>query len=135
MVAIHPAQRSIGTSFFGNCHPIVTERGQHKGMTRQKIPSIRCPRCNSDALYRFGRTKGGSQRYRCLLCGTQFIKEPKRIRLIDRPICSVCGRKMYLYKRNGEVRFRCSGYPACKTYLKTEKGVWPHDFLHPRDPR
>jgi ssDNA-binding Zn-finger/Zn-ribbon topoisomerase 1 len=40
----------------------------------------------------------------------------------ERPLCPECGRPMYVYKKeNDALRFRCSGYPVCKSYKKLEK--------------
>ena len=80
---------------------------------------IRCPECNSGALYKFGRTKWGKQRFQCLMCDRQFTLGAQRAEIKDRPACPQCGAIMHSYMKEGEVtRFRCSSYPACKTYLK-----------------
>lgn len=83
---------------------------------------LRCPRCDSEALYRYGKTRHGKQRFRCLMCGRQFGDGAKD-ELKIRPSCPVCGKKMHIYRKgHSEVRFRCSAYPSCKTFEKIETG-------------
>jgi transposase-like protein len=81
--------------------------------------SINCPICNSDVLYKYGKTLEGKQRYQCLLCGRQFVMESARKNIENRPTCPKCGARMHLYmKVNDSLRFRCASYPECKTYMK-----------------
>ena len=85
---------------------------------------IRCPGCGSDAFNRYGRVRYGKQRYSCLSCGRQFLESGARVPMKDRPQCPACGKHMHVYARNGDVvRFRCSNYPDCKTFLKREQEV------------
>jgi len=79
-----------------------------------------CPNCKATALNRYGRIASGKQRYLCLVCGRQFVESPGRRELpVPRPECPVCGRSMHTYIRAaGFIRFRCSCYPECKTYLR-----------------
>jgi transposase-like protein len=82
---------------------------------------IKCPDCGSEAYYRYGRTMNGKQRARCLMCGRQFIIGSGRQRVKNRPDCPRCGKMMHLYKKEqNSLRFRCSGYPTCKTYAKID---------------
>ena len=79
----------------------------------------RCPCCGSQAIYRYGRIKNGKQRYLCIMCGRQYTPDKERHEISNRPTCSVCGKPMNCYKREvRSLRFRCSGYPRCKTYKK-----------------
>ncbi|MGO9019876.1 MAG: transposase [Syntrophobacteraceae bacterium] len=81
-----------------------------------------CPRCGSDAAYRYGKTRQGRQRFWCLICERQFTDLKPKPELAERPVCRACGRKMHVYGRHLEVvRFRCSGYPHCRNYLKILK--------------
>ncbi|MDR3568529.1 MAG: hypothetical protein P4L43_10925 [Syntrophobacteraceae bacterium] len=81
-------------------------------------PPLKCPRCDSEALYRYGKTRHGKQRFRCLMCGRQF-GDGTRSELKTRPVCPACGKKMHIYRKGpAEIRFRCSAYPACKTFQK-----------------
>ncbi len=80
---------------------------------------IQCPSCSADATYKYGRIKTGKQRYLCLMCNKQFTPGAKKSMVQGRPICRVCGKPMNVYKLEGDViRFRCSGYPICKTFKK-----------------
>jgi len=80
---------------------------------------ISCPACGSEALYKYGKTKVGRQRYLCLICGKQFSSFAKKQEVLGKPLCPECGSTMHLYKIEGElIRFRCSNYPACKTFKK-----------------
>jgi predicted RNA-binding Zn-ribbon protein involved in translation (DUF1610 family) len=84
----------------------------------------KCPRCNSEASYKFGKTRHGKQRFRCLLCGRQF-GNTARDELKERPLCCACGQKMHVYKKDaGAVRFRCSGYPLCRSFAKLERSEY-----------
>jgi ssDNA-binding Zn-finger/Zn-ribbon topoisomerase 1 len=83
-----------------------------------KEPSGRCPRCGSEAVYKYGKTRHGKKRFRCVVCDRQFGENP-RIELKDRPVCQACGRKMHVYRKDPNVvRFRCSGYPRCRNFVK-----------------
>jgi transposase-like protein len=82
---------------------------------------LACPDCGSDALYRYGRTHSGKQRYRCILCGRQFVEEGFRVRVDNRPDCPKCQSPMHLYMRGkGVTRFRCADYPSCRTFVKVD---------------
>ncbi|MCU0589682.1 MAG: hypothetical protein MUF52_16225 [Syntrophobacteraceae bacterium] len=95
------------------------------------IETIMCPACHSEAFYRYGRTRQGKQRFLCLLCGRQFTVDRKRIEVHDRPACPACGSPMHAYKREHDgIRFRCSEYPLCRTFLKTKNGSG-HELLRP----
>ena len=82
----------------------------------------KCPRCSSDALYKFGKTKNGKQRYRCQVCNRQFVTGKYRIEINKRPNCRSCGKPMYIYMRSDTfIRWRCSDYPKCRTFHKLKK--------------
>lgn len=91
-------------------------------MTTLQIPienAVSCPICDSEAIYKYGKTKTGKQRYQCLMCGRQFSYDAKKQEIKGKPICPVCGNTMHLYKIEEDViRFRCSDYPVCKTFRK-----------------
>ncbi len=80
---------------------------------------IRCPDCNSDAIYHYGKSHNGKDRFICQLCDRQFVADTKKLQIEKRPICPKCGKSMHVYMRNDEIiRFRCSDYPQCKTFIK-----------------
>ncbi|MGD0401473.1 MAG: IS1 family transposase [Syntrophobacteraceae bacterium] len=93
---------------------------------------MKCPRCNSEATYKFGKTRHGKQRFRCLLCGRQFGMDA-RDELKKRPVCNACGQKMHVYKKDaGVVRFRCSGYPLCRSFVRLDRSEY--ELLLSSDP-
>jgi ssDNA-binding Zn-finger/Zn-ribbon topoisomerase 1 len=84
-----------------------------------EMSGLRCPRCSSDVLYRYGKVLSGKQRYLCLMCQKQFVEGSARVFVKDRPSCPKCDNPMHLYMRGPEIlRFRCSRYPFCRTYKK-----------------
>jgi transposase-like protein len=87
-----------------------------KYLTEDKIS---CPLCDSEAIYKYGKTKTGKQRHQCLMCGRQFSAFAKKQEVSGKPLCPECGSPMHLYKIEGTlIRFRCSNYPVCKTFKK-----------------
>jgi transposase-like protein len=81
--------------------------------------TTKCPLCDSEAIYRYGKAWTGKQRFICLICGRQFTDGAHRGVVRDKPTCPCCGESMNLYMRGaGVIRFRCSRYPECKTYKK-----------------
>ncbi|MDA8241734.1 MAG: hypothetical protein M0Z67_15385 [Nitrospiraceae bacterium] len=87
--------------------------------TAKEVVEVKCPLCNADAAYRYGHIRTGEQRFLCLICGSQFTPGAKKYPVKGKPACPECGRPMNVYKLEGDIiRFRCSGYPACKTYRK-----------------
>jgi len=78
----------------------------------------KCPKCGSDASYRYGQISTGKKRFLCLACNRQFV-EGSAMNYNNRPVCPCCGAKMHVYKYDKEtVRFRCSNYPNCRKYVK-----------------
>ena len=87
-----------------------------KPQTKQ---DIRCPACDADVHYRYGRTKSGKKRYLCLICNRQFVLNSSWRIIADRPDCPNCGQSMHVYMRNDNyIRFRCSRYPDCRSFVK-----------------
>jgi len=83
------------------------------------IEEMRCPSCDSDAVYKYGRTRTGKQRFLCMMCGMQFTGNAGKATVKGKPACPKCGKPMNLYKIEGYIiRFRCSGYPECRTFKK-----------------
>jgi DNA-directed RNA polymerase subunit RPC12/RpoP len=81
---------------------------------------VQCPRCHSEAVNKYGSVSGGKQRYICLVCDRQFIANPAKKQFKNRPQCPKCGKPMHSYMQGPDyIRFRCSDYPRCRTFLKT----------------
>jgi transposase-like protein len=98
---------------------IFQERKQVPTVAEKRVDEIKCPSCDGDALYKYGKAWTGKQRYLCIICGRQFTDSSKRGTVKGKPVCPECARPMNLYKIEGDVvRFRCSGYPECRTFKK-----------------
>lgn len=83
----------------------------------EPAPVCACPKCGSEAIYRYGRAWTGKQRFLCLICGRQFTGHHSIP--AQRPGCPKCGSEMHVYKKEKKcVRFRCASYPECKTFVK-----------------
>jgi transposase-like protein len=92
-------------------------RGKAK---RKLVTGVSCPRCRSDAIYRYGKTANGRKRYLCQVCHRQFsLKRSGQLEPSERPACPTCGKPMHVYMRTGGfIRFRCADYPHCHTFIK-----------------
>lgn len=93
---------------------------------------IKCPRCNSKDLHKFGKdAKTKKQKYRCLFCQRQFrVGDGKAQNFGNRnPKCPYCSKAMELYKtRRYFKRYRCK---PCKHKLNVY--VIPEytlDYIH-----
>ena len=90
-----------------------------KGAEGKADKRVICPKCGSDAYYKYGKTQAGKARYLCLSCNRQFVAFPVRKVNEKRPPCPVCGKPMHVYMRaEDHIRFRCMDYPECRTFLK-----------------
>jgi transposase-like protein len=95
---------------------------------RKLVDGIYCPRCRSDAIYRYGKTVNGKKRFLCQVCRRQFsLRRAERFGDGERPTCPACGKPMHVYMRRGStIRFRCSDYPGCRTFLKMKWEAHPN---------
>jgi transposase-like protein len=83
------------------------------------ITNLHCPNCESDAIYSYGRTQNGKQRYLCLICNRQFIQNRSRKKFEKRPRCPLCKGLTHVYRKEKDmIRFRCAKYPVCRGYAK-----------------
>ena len=58
--------------------------------------NIKCPRCNSDKLYKFGMNKQAKQKYQCKQCKRQFaIGDGDGRPKLNSPKCPRCGKGTY----------------------------------------
>jgi transposase-like protein len=74
------------------------------------IPKIKCPRCNSSKLYKFGKDPYGYQKYQCKLCKRQFAPlSPKASKkLKGYPKCPKCGKATFIHHDYEHyTRYRC----------------------------
>ena len=87
--------------------------------TESKASAVQCPLCDSEAVYKYGKSKTGKQRFLCLMCGRQFTFGTRRHEAQGKPDCPACGKPMHIYKMDGGIiRFRCADYPRCRTFRK-----------------
>lgn len=70
----------------------------------QNIISIKCPKCNSQKLYRYGKDPDGYQKYQCRICRHQFAPDRPSVAKegagqTERryPSCPVCGKASFLH--------------------------------------
>jgi DNA-directed RNA polymerase subunit RPC12/RpoP len=60
--------------------------------------SIKCPRCYSDKLYKFGLNKQANQKYQCKQCKRQFaLGDCDGLPKMNYPRCPKCGKVTYLH--------------------------------------
>jgi ssDNA-binding Zn-finger/Zn-ribbon topoisomerase 1 len=92
---------------------------------------ITCPKCGSDAYYKYGKTQAGKARYLCLSCNRQFVACPVRKVNEKRPPCPVCGKPMHVYMRaEDHIRFRCKDYPEVQDVSESlTGGAYAHELL------
>jgi transposase-like protein len=91
----------------------------HESTAIADVTEICCPSCHGEAIYRYGRIQTGAQRFLCLICDYQFTLDAKKSPVKGKPTCPECGKSMNVYKLEGLIiRFRCSGYPVCKSFRK-----------------
>ena len=60
--------------------------------------NIKCPRCHSNKLYKFGLDKQANQKYQCQNCKRQFAPDKVSSRVPKNyPKCPKCGKGTYLH--------------------------------------
>ena len=74
------------------------------------IPKIKCPRCSSSKLYKFGKDPYGYQKYQCKLCKRQFApfspQTPRKLK--GYPKCPKCGKATFIHHDYSHyTRYRC----------------------------
>ena len=69
--------------------------------------NLKCPRCHSNKLYKFGFDKQANQKYQCKDCRRQFVLGDGD-GISKYPKCPKCSRAMYLHHRYKHYnRFKC----------------------------
>ncbi|MBD5640773.1 IS6 family transposase [Clostridium botulinum] len=71
--------------------------------------SIKCPRCHSDKLYKFGLDKQANQKYQCKKCKRQFAPDSVTVKPKSKyPRCPKCGKATYLHHEYKHYnRYKC----------------------------
>ena len=72
--------------------------------------NIKCPRCHSEKLYKFGLDKQANQKYQCQKCKRQFAPDSVSNPIISKyPRCPKCNKATYLhYEYKHCNRYKCS---------------------------
>jgi len=78
--------------------PKPPEKRERKQDLMGKIITQKCPKCNSQILYKYGKDKMGNQKYQCRICKHQFAEGSKR-KASNRkyPSCPLCGKASFLH--------------------------------------
>lgn len=71
--------------------------------------SVKCPRCHSDKLYKFGLDKQANQKYQCKKCKRQFAPDSVKTKSKCKyPRCPKCGKATYLHHKYTHYnRYKC----------------------------
>ena len=71
--------------------------------------NIKCPRCHSKKLYKFGFDKQANQKYQCKECGRQFAPDSVSSRHKSKyPKCPKCNRATYIHHKYKHYnQYRC----------------------------
>lgn len=63
--------------------------------------NIKCPRCHSNKLYKFGFDKQANQKYQCKICKRQFaLGDDDGLPKMNYPRCPKCGKGTYIIHIN-----------------------------------
>ena len=82
------------------------------------LNTVKCPRCYSNKLYKFGFDKQDNQKYQCQDCKRQFTeKSNPYFKKSHYPVCPRCSHKTYLHHKYEHYnRFKC-GNRQCNHIL------------------
>lgn len=71
--------------------------------------NVKCPRCHSDELYKFGLDKQANQKYQCKKCKRQFAPNSVSGKVkLNYPRCPKCGKATYLHHQYKHYnRYKC----------------------------
>jgi len=71
--------------------------------------NVKCPRCHSDQLYKFGMDKQANQKYQCKKCKRQFAPDSVSTKpKLNYPRCPKCDRATYLHHEYKHYnRYKC----------------------------
>ena len=72
--------------------------------------NIKCPRCNSDKLYKFGMNKQAKQKYQCKQCKRQFAigDGDGRPKLNNPKMKTRCGKELTYIIHKHYNRYKCT---------------------------
>jgi DNA-directed RNA polymerase subunit RPC12/RpoP len=76
--------------------PKPPEKRERKQDLICKIITQKCPKCNSQKLYKYGKDKIGNQKYQCQICKHQFAERGKRKASNRKYLsCPLCGKASF----------------------------------------
>ncbi len=77
----------------------------------EKLMNISCPHCHSKVVRKNGSIHSGKQKYECLFCQKQFLKDPQNKIIPWKQHSAVgkeSGKTSYIERFNCTIRQRCS---------------------------
>ena len=90
-----------------------------------KIIPVKCPKCNSQKLYKYGKDPFGNQKYQCRICKHQFA--PARaasLRKTRYPSCPMCGKASFLHHDYADYsNYRCGDKKCNHSFFTTKQTV------------
>jgi len=89
------------------------------------IITQRCPKCNSQKLYKYGKDKQGNQKYQCRICKHQFAPDvSKKDSPRKYPSCPVCGKSSFLHHDYADYsNYRCSDKKCNHSFFQPKPTV------------
>lgn len=89
------------------------------------IITQRCPKCNSQKLYKYGKDKQGNQKYQCRICKHQFAPDAsKKDSPRKYPSCPVCGKSSFLHHDYADYsNYRCSDKKCNHSFFQPKPTV------------
>ena len=101
---------------------------------RKLVNGVFCPRCRSDAIYRYGKTANGKKRYLCQVCRRQFSLKPTGSPGESGAACLSGLRKAdaCLHAQRGYHPFPLRRLPELPNVLRREREAYPtmHSYYH-----
>src|SRR3712207_1247416 len=125
--------RDIGVTGVQTCAlPILGK--ENSPMSKAKL---KCPRCHSHKLNKFGKDKAGNQKYQCKERKRQFTPSTtwKERQLKNYPRCPVCNKGTFIHHNySNYINYRCNDknskyYANCHTpigdeFIIRKKCIW-----------
>ena len=94
---------------------------------------LKCPRCHSLKLFKFGKDKQGNQKYQCKECKRQFPPSatPKERKLSKHPRCPLCGKATYIHHDYPKyTRYKCSNRKCNHILVQVKASAILHSSDH-----
>ena len=94
---------------------------------------LKCPRCHSHKLNKFGKDKAGNQKYQCKECKRQFTPwaTPKERKLCEYPRCPLCGKATYIHHDYPKyTRYKCGNRKCNHILVQVKASAISHSSDH-----